>query len=376
MNSIIIAALISWLVTLLIIRYNHLHSDLSADADTIGVQKFHTLPVPRIGGIGLFLGLLGVAGWLRFVNPTVGMPMLWLLLAASPAFSGGLAEDLSKRVPVLVRLLLTMVSALLGYWLLEAGLIRLDIPFLDTALRWWPVSLCLTVVAIAGVANAVNIIDGFNGLAGMVCVMILAALAYVAYWVGDVLLWSACAAMIGGILGFLVWNYPRGLIFLGDGGAYFLGFMIGEISVLLVARNPEVSPWFPMLLVVYPVFETLFSIYRKKILRGMSPGVPDGIHLHMLIYRRLVRWAVGSREAGDRTSRNALTSPYLWLLSSLAIFPAVLFWRSTPVLMFFVFLFALVYLWLYRSIVLFHVPPGLVLRGHKGKVPEEGDGSR
>lgn len=362
MNSIIIAALVSWVVTLLIIRFNHLHAGLTADSDTSGVQKFHARAVPRIGGVGLLLGMLAVGLWLQYANPVIGTPMLWLLLASVPAFLGGLTEDLTKRVSVLARLLLTMVSAVLGYWLLEAGLSRLDIPLLDTALRWWPVSLLLTVVAIAGVANAVNIIDGFNGLAGMVCVMILGALGYVAYWVGDVLLWSACAAMIGGILGFFVWNYPRGLIFLGDGGAYLLGFMIGEISVLLVVRNPEVSPWFPMLLVVYPVFETLFSIYRKKILRGMSPGVPDGVHLHMLVYKRLVRWAVGSREAGDRTSRNALTSPYLWLLSSLAIFPAVLFWRWTPILMFFVFVFAVVYLWLYRSIVLFHVPKRLVLR--------------
>lgn len=373
MNSIIIAALVSWLVTLLIIRFNYLHADLTADTDTGGVQKFHVKPVPRIGGTGLLLGLLAVSLWLRFINPPVGIPMLWLLLAACPAFLGGLAEDLTKRVAVLTRLLLTMISALLGYWLLEAGLSRLDIPLLDAALHWWPVSLLLTVVAIAGVANAVNIIDGFNGLAGMVCVMIFGALGYVAYWVGDVLLWSACAALIGGILGFLAWNYPRGLIFLGDGGAYFLGFMIGEISVLLVMRHPEVSPWFPMLLVIYPVFETLFSIYRKKILRGMSPGVPDGVHLHMLVYKRLVRWVVGSREASDRTSRNALTSPYLWLLSSLAIFPAVLFWRSTPILMSCVFVFSLVYLWLYRSIVLFHVPKGLVLRKNRDQLSEKKD---
>ena len=373
MNSIIIAALISWLVTLLIIRFNHLHSNLTADADTGGVQKFHAQPVPRIGGVGLLLGLLAVSLWLRFINPPVGIPMLWLLLASCPAFLGGLAEDLTKRVSALARLLLTMASALLGYWLLEAGLMRLDIPLLDAALHWWPASLLLTVVAIAGVANAVNIIDGFNGLAGMVCVMIFGALGYVAYWVGDVLLWSACAAMIGGILGFFFWNYPRGLIFLGDSGAYLLGFMIGEISVLLVVRHSEVSPWFPMLLVVYPVFETLFSIYRKKILRGMSPGLPDGVHLHMLIYKRLVRWAVGSREAGDRTSRNALTSPYLWLLSSLAIFPAVLFWRSTPILMFFVFVFAVVYLWLYRSIVLFHVPKRLVLRQKRDESADKMD---
>lgn len=367
MNSIIIAALVSWGVILLIIRFNHLHAGLTADSDVGGVQKFHSRPVPRIGGTGLFLGMLAVSVWLQVVNPQVGVPMLWLLLASAPAFLGGLLEDVTKRVGVLARLLLTMLSAVLGFWLLRAGLIRLDIPLLDVALQWWPFSLLLTVVAIAGVANAINIIDGFNGLAGMVSVMIFGALAYVAYVVGDTLLWSASAAMMGGLLGFLIWNYPRGHIFLGDGGAYFLGFLIGEISVLLVVRHPEVSPWFPMLLVIYPVFETLFSIYRKKVLRGMSPGVPDGVHLHMLVYKRLVRWAVGSREASDRTQRNALTSPYLWVLSSLAIFPAILFWRSTPILMFFVFVFSLVYIWLYRSIVLFRVPTGLVLRGKRRK---------
>lgn len=362
MNSLIISALVSWLVTLLIIRFNHLHADLTADSDTTGVQKFHVHAVPRIGGVGLVVGMLVVGLWLRYANPSVGTLILCLLVASMPAFVGGLVEDVTKRVSVLTRLFLTMGAAVLGYWLLGAGLDRLDIPLLDAALQWWPLSLFLTVVAISGVANAVNIIDGFNGLAGMVCVMILGALAYVAYWCGDTFLWSASVALAGGLLGFLVWNYPRGLIFLGDGGAYFLGFMIGEISVLLVVRNPEVSPWFPMLLVIYPVFETLFSIYRKKVLRGMSPGVPDGVHLHMLIYKRLVRWAVGSRDAGERTSRNALTSPYLWVLSSLAIGPAVLFWRSTPVLLFFVGLFALVYLWLYRRIVLFQAPKRMVIR--------------
>lgn len=362
MNSIIISALVSWLVTLLIIRFNHLHAGLTSDSDTTGVQKFHAHVVPRVGGVGLVLGVLAVGLWLLYGNPSVGIMMLYLLVAAAPAFIGGLLEDLTKRVSVLNRLLLTMGAAVLGYWLLGAGLNRLDIPWLDVALQWWPVSLLLTVVAISGVANAVNIIDGFNGLAGIVGVMILGALAYVAYWCGDTFLWSSSAALAGALLGFLIWNYPRGLIFLGDGGAYFLGFMIGELSVLLVARNPEVSPWFPMLLVVYPVFETLFSIYRKKVLRGMSPGVPDGVHLHMLIYKRLVRWAVGSRDASDRTSRNALTSPYLWVLSSLAVGPAVLFWRSTPVLISFVFLFAVVYLWLYRRIVLFQAPKRMVLR--------------
>ncbi|MDR2240979.1 MAG: glycosyltransferase [Zoogloeaceae bacterium] len=364
MNSIIIAALISWLTTLLLIRYNHLHESFTADSES-GVQKFHAHPTPRVGGVGLYLGLIGVDLWLLYKNPAIGRPMLLLMLAALPAFAGGLAEDLTKRVSVSWRLMLTMLSAALGYWLLDAGLNRLDIPVIDAMLTWWPLSLLLTLVAIAGVANAVNIIDGFNGLAGVVCLMIFGALGYVAFMLGDAFLWMTCAALIGGLFGFLIWNYPRGLIFLGDGGAYFLGFMAGELAVLLVLRHPEVSPWFPLLLMIYPIFETLFSIYRRRFLRGVSPGLPDGIHLHTLIYKRLVRWAVGSAEANVRTQRNALTAPYLWLLSSLAVFPAMLFWRSTPILIGFTLAFAVLYVWLYRRIVLFRAPRKLVLRKDK-----------
>lgn len=170
-----------------------------------------------------------------------------------------------------------------------------------------------------------------------------------------------CFAATGAVLGFLVWNFPRGMIFAGDGGAYLIGFLIAELSVLLVARHPQVSPWFPLLLVIYPVFETLFSIYRKKFLRGMSPGMPDGLHLHMLVYKRLVRWMVGSREARHLTRRNSMTSPYLWALSSLSVAPAMLFWNNTTVLMVCVGVFVLTYLYLYRMIIRFRSPRWMVL---------------
>ena len=91
-------------------------------------------------------------------------------------------------------------------------------------------------------------------------------------------------------------------------------------------------------------------------MRGASPGMPDGLHLHMLIFRRLVRWAVGRRDAASLTLRNSLTAPYLWLLSSLAAIPATLFWRSPHVLQAFVALFCVLYVWLYLRLVRFRAP--------------------
>jgi UDP-N-acetylmuramyl pentapeptide phosphotransferase/UDP-N-acetylglucosamine-1-phosphate transferase len=129
----------------------------------------------------------------------------------------------------------------------------------------------------------------------------------------------------------------------------------------MLARHPHVSPWFPLLLCIYPVFETLFSIYRKKLVRGKSPGAPDGVHLHMLVYKRMVRWAVGTDEARLINQRNAMTSPYLWILSSMGTIPAVLFWQYDYVLMVFVFLFSVSYVVLYRRLVLFKMPRWMVL---------------
>ncbi|HQT26183.1 MAG TPA: glycosyl transferase, partial [Burkholderiales bacterium] len=129
--------------------------------------------------------------------------------------------------------------------------------------------------------------------------IIFSALAYVSYEVGDQFLLAMGIAAIGATLGYLVWNYPKGLIFAGDGGAYFLGFVIAEISVLLVARHREVSPFFPLLLVAYPVWEMTFSIYRRIFLQKIAADSPDAMHLHHLVYRRLLRWKSRSTAPDD-----------------------------------------------------------------------------
>jgi len=159
----------------------------------------------------------------------------------------------------------------------------------------------------------------------------------------------------GATAGFLVWNYPVGLIFLGDGGAYFIGFMLGELALLLVMRNPQVSTWYAVLLLIYPAFETLFSAYRRLFIRGKSPTMPDGIHLHSLIFRRVVQWTVG-KDARALLRRNSMTSPYLWMLSLLAVIPATLFWRHSGILILFTLLFIASYVWLYARIVRFKAP--------------------
>ncbi|MBT8562101.1 glycosyl transferase [Polynucleobacter paneuropaeus] len=357
MSVLILSFLVSLITTLWVVRYSHLHAHLTADSDLSGVQKFHAVAVPRVGGIGIFLGVVLALSMRYFQNAEVGTFGLLLIAAGLPAFLSGLTEDLTKKVGVRVRLLATVASAGLAGFFLDAWLSSVQILGVDNLMLAYPfVAIAITCFAVGGVANAFNIIDGYNGLLAMVSVMILSGITYVAFQVGDYSIMIAALAMIGALFGFLVWNYPRGLIFLGDGGAYFVGFWIAELSVLLTSRHAEVSKWFPLLLCFYPIFETLFTIYRRVIVKRVHPGMPDASHLHQLIYMRVVRWSVGDEDGALTTQRNAMTSPYLWVLAALSVIPAILFWRHHLILKAFTALFALTYVWIYSSIVRFKVP--------------------
>ncbi|AQW30435.1 glycosyltransferase [Ralstonia syzygii subsp. celebesensis] len=365
MLTLSVAFLVSFAVTLMVIRYSSLHAHITADWDLHGVQKFHARPVPRIGGLGIVLAMTAaaVAAWIRDPQ-VVGYPFLLLVVCVMPAFIAGFIEDMTKRVSPRERLLATMAAALVAVYLLNAKIVRIDIHLIDLALAIPLISIAITTVAVAGLANSINIIDGFNGLASMVAMMMFVSLAYVAFRVGDTLILTIAFAMIGAILGFFIWNFPAGHIFLGDGGAYMIGFVLAECSILLVLRNGSVSAWYPVLMVIYPIFETLFSIYRRRILKGVPAGYPDGVHLHTLIYRRVMRWAVGSKDERHRLRRNSMTSPYLWLLSLLAVLPATLFWNSKIVLLVFVAIFIFLYVWLYWRIVRFQSPRWLIVKKH------------
>jgi UDP-GlcNAc:undecaprenyl-phosphate GlcNAc-1-phosphate transferase len=354
MLSLLAAFFSSFIATLLIIRFQHLHDRFSGDHDLGAPQKFHTVSVPRIGGISIAIGLVA-AMMLRLQSHSIPTFEITFLLCSIPTFAIGLTEDLTKKISVRSRLFFAVIAAALAAYYLGAQIPRLDIPGIDFLLGIPIIAFLFSVFAVTGLANAYNIIDGFNGLSSMVGIITLLGLAYVGFVTGDTLIVFLSLIMAGAILGFFIWNYPRGLIFLGDGGAYLIGFWIGVLSVLLVARHSTVSPWFALLINAYPVLETLFSIYRRKIHQGKSPGQPDGIHFHTLIYRRILN-PIAIKSESDWLSANAKTAPYLWMLSAFAVTPAILWWQSTPILIGFALVFFITYVWLYRSIVSFKTP--------------------
>ena len=366
--SLFAGAFVAALVAFVLIKWQAAFGGMWRDIPGRGPQKFHANPTPRVGGVPVFLGVLVCALVLTVFSPSIARVTLLGLACGLFAFAGGLAEDVTKRVGVRMRLLLTFASAALGFVFLDARITELDLPGLDAALQLTAVSFMFTLFAIGGFANAMNIVDGFNGLAGVVSLIFIAAIASVAVLVGDdFILWPALAVGAA-LVGFLFLNFPNGKIFLGDGGAYLVGFLIAELVVMLVHRNSEVSPWLALTMLSYPIVETFFSIYRKKLLRQQSPGEPDGLHFHMLVHKRLVR-----RYPGNGWS-NAGTSPYLWVLALLGAAPAVVFWNDTTALEIIMAGFVLFYVWLYWRIVHFKTPRLLLARrwraGSRGADPD------
>ncbi|MFO1212623.1 MAG: glycosyltransferase [Paenacidovorax caeni] len=326
-------------------------------------QRFHWGHVPRLGGVALLAGI-GGAWSVGVAQSMLGDPSSlrlgswvgWWMAALLPAAIGGMVEDATQRLTVRYRLLLTGFSGVLAVGVLGLSVPRLGLPWLDTVLIGAPwLGFAIALLAVTGLPHAFNIIDGYNGLAGMVALIVCLALAHVALQVGDRSLAALLVSSAAATAGFLVWNYPRGMLFAGDGGAYIWGVVIALASITLVQRNPDVSPWFPMLLLIYPVWETVFSIYRKLV-RGVSPGVADALHFHQLIYGRIVRRVFHDNASRRMLMRNNRTSPYLWAFTMLTVVPALLFWSNTPVLMVLCVLFCVCYVTAYLAIVRFKVP--------------------
>ena len=356
---LLVLLLISFISTLLLATWVRGRAQQHANAyPADAVQRFHFGDVPRLGGLAMLMGfsvslLYAVVAQHLGYGPNVELSD-WDAVAYIGCLAGpvliGVWEDITHRVSVVLRLFITASGALLAVWLLDAHIGRLGISWLDD---WWGaypfLGVALTIFAIAGLPHAFNIIDGYNGLAGLVTIVISGALVYMALKFGDRQLATYALCTLASTAGFLIWNYPRGLLFAGDGGAYFWGLNIAIICILLVERHAQVSPWFVILLLVYPVWETVFSIARKT-LQGVPPSMADSLHLHHMIYRRIVRTVFHEDEAQQLLSKNNRTAPYLVGLTILTVLPALIFWQNTPILMGFCLLFVTsyvtTYLWL------------------------------
>lgn len=338
-----------------------LHARWTADHAGSGVQKHHTGAPPRIGLVPIGLACV-LALWLQGTQPALasGDPLTLLLLCAAPAALIGLLEDVLRNVRARFRLIGPAVGTVMGILALDTAIPSFGVPVLDGLLQYWPVAVGFTLLMVVGFTQAMNIVDGLNGLASGLGLLMLLATAVAAYRVGDTTVLHLALVLAAATAGFIALNFPRGLVFLGDGGAYFLGFCLAQLWILLLVRNPgEVTPWFVMAIAAHPTIETIFSIVRRRFLarNRINATAPDRQHLHTLMYRRCtrLRWTREERQArpwGANASASAMLLAAAAVPMALACLrPDSVLWNLTLLV-----LSLAAYLVQFRRLVGFHGP--------------------
>jgi len=313
---LIIYALLSFILTALVILTKKYHNKYSNDVST-GVQKLHKKETPRIGGLGIVLTLILSSTF--FKNEYSNLIMIIILLG-SAVFLLGLIEDLLKKLSVFIRLTGSIIISFLGCIIFNIYISKLNIEYIDVLFSSYVFALIFTSIAVAGISHATNMIDGLNGLAGITLIIQFVGIYLISSVVNDNELNRVAIIYILTIFGFLVFNWPFGKIFLGDGGAYFCGTSIAWTAILLSERNMSVAPFSCLLICIYPFTETILSVSRR-VYSGKKISDADAEHLHTLIYRKL-----NKKNSNNLYNYNSITGLILGLLNLIPIILAYIFY--------------------------------------------------
>ena len=257
-------------------------------------RRINTEPVPRCGGIALYLGLtaaaftvfLGVRFFSWELNnlyalSDVNYPLIYAGITLM--FLVGLIDDITQLSPLVKfggQIIAALIVVVAG---ISIGTVRVPITgdYVDFGLLDWPISVLYLVVFV----NIINLIDGLDGLASGVVAIVSAALLYIVISRGNMTFAFACVALIAVCLAFLRYNFFPASVFMGDCGSMLLGFMVGIVSIIGVARTQSfVIMAVPLAIAGVPVLDTISAIVRR--LRGhQSIGQADMNHIHHRLMR-------------------------------------------------------------------------------------------
>ena len=308
----------------------------------ISPQTFHKKSTSRLGGAAIFLGLFIEVFALN--DADIAYPNLSTFLICSiPIFLVGLADDIFLNLKPLSRILLMVPSPLLFYYYGGVEVMYLDIFFLDWLFQYHLFSLVFIIFSFIGIANAFNIVDGFNGLLLSYVLSICVSI----FLFGNLYTFPSnyLNVIVASVLALLTINI-FGKIFMGDGGAYFLGCLIAS-GLIVLHNSMGYSPWFVLCLFIYPVTEVIFSFIRKVIYRKRSAMEPDGLHLHMLIYKRI------SKKIGFRKHRlrHLIVTVFMILINFPFMIAANTYATNSTVLFVICIWYFLVYAFIYFTLI-------------------------
>ncbi|MEK7431916.1 MAG: MraY family glycosyltransferase [Cyanobacteriota bacterium] len=250
-------------------------------------QSFHKVATPRAGGISIYVSSL-------FFSSFISSNLFISILCFLPAFLYGLYEDIYGDTPQKNRLFVMAICTIFAMFFTDITIKSAG--FFDIPLF---IQYPLTIIGVLGIASAINFIDGLNGLASGVSLIALLFIGVAALLGNNYELAYSMFLLSASIVGFMVFNFPLGKIFLGDAGAYFLGYILAFSAESLAyngSQSSEISPWFLVALFGYPIIETIYTMlrrYNRLKKEKIKFFEAETVHLHSLVYLNVLKnnWA-------------------------------------------------------------------------------------
>ena len=253
-------------------------------------RRMHTQPIPRLGGLAIFIGfILSVVLFADITREVQG-----ILLGSVVVVIIGVIDDIIP-LPALVKFVVQIAAALIAvyYGVVIDVLSNLNIWSHSEYLILGGWSVPLTVLWIVAITNSVNLIDGLDGLAAGISTISSFTMLVIALVGVDINVAIITAALAGSCIGFLPYNKNPAKIFMGDTGALLLGYVLATVSIIgLFKWYAFISFAVPFLVVGLPLFDTAFSFIRR-LLKGKNPMKPDRGHFH----HRLIDMGFNQKQA-------------------------------------------------------------------------------
>lgn len=271
--------LVVFLFVALIMPYIMKTAEHIGAMDIPNERKVHKKPMPRLGGLAIFLGFL--LGYMLFCSQTP--QMISILIGSFILIIVGMIDDI-KPINPLPKFLGQVAAAIVVVW--YGNIVMQDISAYGLYLNFGIFAKPITVLFIISVINCLNLIDGLDGLAGGISTIFFITISIIISIMGiyNGLDASLSLIMIGATLGFLLYNFYPAKIFMGDSGSMFLGYMIAVISLLGFKNVTLISFLVPVLILAIPILDTFFAIIRR-LLKGESFAKADKEHFHHQILK-------------------------------------------------------------------------------------------
>jgi len=247
--------------------------------DVPGPRKVHTKPIPRIGGVAMAVGtLIPVLLWLP------GNPLVQSITAGAGIIVVASAIDDIKPLGYKTKFIAQIFAAIVIIHFGGISIHNLGVLLPEGVPLPKVVSILLTLMVVVGVTNAINLSDGLDGLAGGITLLTFICIAYLVFRCEQIAIAIIAVAAAGAIFGFLRYNTHPAVIFMGDSGSQFLGFMAIVLPIALTQQNTPRSPYLPLIILGFPILDTL-TVMTERLTKGRSPFVADKNHFHHKLMR-------------------------------------------------------------------------------------------